>query len=34
MQNWGKHKYYTYEVITTLVAVAFCVTMFVKFLFF
>ena len=29
-----KHKYYTYEVITTLVAIVFCLTMFIKFLFF
>ena len=35
MQEWGnKHKYYKYEVIATLVAVAFVITMFVKFLFF
>ncbi len=34
MPNWDRHKYYIYEVITTLVAIAFCVTMFVKFLFF
>jgi hypothetical protein len=34
MQNWGRHKYYTYEVITTIVAIAFVITMFVKFLFF
>ena len=34
MRNWGRHKYYTYEVIATLVAIAFCVTMFLKFLFF
>jgi hypothetical protein len=34
MQNWGRHKYYTYEVIATLVVVAFVITMFIKFLFF
>ena len=34
MQEWGRHKYFKYEVITTIVVVAFCITMFVKFLFF
>jgi hypothetical protein len=34
MQHWGRHKYYTYEVIATLVVIAFVIAMFVKFLFF
>ena len=34
MPQWGRHKYYTYEVIATLVAIAFVITMFIKFLFF
>lgn len=33
MQQWGRHKYYRYEVITTMVAVAFVLAMFIKFLF-
>jgi hypothetical protein len=34
MENWGRHKYYTYEVITTLFVIVFVIAMFIKFMFF